>query len=259
MNGSLGRGYYLTAMITRLSGLRALRSLERALLPAVLAAAAVALSAEPVAAQSAQIIDQGSFTITVGNQRTGREDFRIEGTPGASGALEFVARATVVFGDRRLTPALHSDSLGAPSDYQIESRGTTTGSERWSGKITRGRVSARINNARGESAKEYIVTDGALILDDDVFHQYFFIARRTNAASVAIVVPRRNAQLVLKVTNAGTERVTIGTKDIDARHVTLTEPSGDVRDLWVDGKGRVLKVAIPSRNLVALRDDPPTP
>ena len=246
-------------MITRLFGLRALRPL---LAVAVPIASAVLLAPTVSSAQSAQIIDQGSFTITVGNLRTGREDFRIEGTPGASGALEYVARATVVFGDKRLTPALHSDSLGAPSDYQVESRGTTAGSERWSGKITRGRVSARINNARGESAKEYIVTDGALILDDDVFHQYFFIARRASAAgaaSVAIVVPRRNAQLVLKVSTAGADRVTIGTKDVEARHITLTEPSGDTRDLWVDGKGRVLKVAIPSRNLVALRDDPPTP
>ncbi|MFN8667914.1 MAG: hypothetical protein U0164_12125 [Gemmatimonadaceae bacterium] len=243
-------------MITRLFGLRALRPL---LAVAVPIASAVLLAPTVSSAQSAQIIDQGSFTITVGNLRTGREDFRIEGTPGASGALEYVARATVVFGDKRLTPALHSDSLGAPSDYQVESRGTTAGSERWSGKITRGRVSARINNARGESAKEYIVTDGALILDDDVFHQYFFVARRTNAASVAIVVPRRNAQLVLKLSNAGADRVTIGTKDVDARHITLTEPGGDVRELWIDAKGRVLKVAIPSRNLVALRDDPPAP
>jgi hypothetical protein len=210
-------------------------------------------------AQSARIVDQGSFTITVGNQRTGREDFRIEGTPAGSGALEFVARATVVYGDRRLTPALHSDSMGAPSDYQIESRGTTSGLDRWSGKITRGRVSARINNARGESAKEYIVTDGALILDDDVFHQYFFIARRASDASVTIVVPRRNTQVVLRLASGGNEKVTIGTKEIDARHIVLTEPAGATRDLWVDAQGRVLKVAIAARNLVALRDDPPTP
>lgn len=210
-------------------------------------------------AQAAQIIDQGSFTITVANQRIGREDFRIEGTPGPSGTLEYVARATVVFGDRRLMPALHSDSLGRPSDYQIESRGSTTGSERWSGKISRGRVSARINSARGESAREYIVTDGALIVDDDVFHQYFFLARRAGASSVTIVVPRRNVQVVLRLATAGSETVSIGTKELEARHLVLTEPDGATRDVWVDAKGRVLKVAIPARNLVALRDDPPRP
>ncbi len=215
------------------------------------------VAATSLAAQGAQIIDQGSFTITVSNQRVGREDFRIEGTPGGSGGLEYVARATVAFSDRRLTPALRSDSMGTPFDYQIESRGTTTGTERWSGKITRGRVSARINSARGESAKEYIVTDGALIIDDDVFHQYFFLARRSTESSVAIVVPRRNVQLVVRLAVTGQERVTIGTKDLDARHLVITEPSGATREVWLDAQGRVLKVAIPSRNLVALRDDPP--
>lgn len=221
-------------------------------------AAALTIAAQTVAAQSARIIDQGSFTITVNAQRTGREEFRIEGTPTGTGALEYVARATVVFGDRRLIPALRSDSMGAPSDYQIETRGNTTGSERWSGKITRGRVSARINNARGESAKEYIVTDGAIILDDDVFHQYYFAARRPPETNVAVVVPRRNTQLVMRLTAAGNERLTIGTKEIDARHLVLTEASGATRDIWIDGEGRVLKVAIPARKLIALRDDPPT-
>lgn len=227
---------------------------------AAIAALGLAWTFTPTAharGQGAQIVDQGSFTILVGNQRTGREDFRIEGTPGATGGLEYVARATVVYGDRRLMPALRSDSTGAPSEYQYESRGTTSGTERWSGKITRGRVSARINNARGESAKEYIVTDGALILDDDVFHQYFFVARRSGAASLPVVIPRRNSQLVLRVTAAGSERLTIGTRDIEARRLILTEPSGATRELWADAAGRVLKVAIPSRNLVALRDDPP--
>ena len=222
-------------------------------------AALVALVPLPAAGQGARLVDQGSFTITVGGQRAGREEFRIEGTPGVSGALEYVARATVALGDRRLVPALRSDSLGAPSDYQIESRGNGTGSERWSGKITRGRVSARINTARGESAREYIVTDGALILDDDVFHQYYFVARRLPAASVAVVVPRRNTQEVLRLTSEGSERLAIGTREVEARHVALTDPSGGVRDVWVDDAGRVLKVAIPARGVVALRDDPPAP
>ena len=221
-------------------------------------AAALAFLGTPVLTlgQGAQIYDQGSFTITTGGQRTGREEFRIEGTPGANG-VEFVARATVVFGDRRLTPRLSSDSSGAPSGYEIESKGTTTGTERWSGKIMRGRVSARINSPRGESAREYVVTEGALIIDDDVFHQYYFIARRNASGSVAIVIPRRNTQMVVRVSTAGNERVTIGTSELEARHIVLTEPSGATRDVWVDAKGRVLKVAIPGRNLVALRDDPP--
>lgn len=219
-------------------------------------AATATLVATSAFAQGAQIYDQGSFTISTGGQRSGREDFRIEGTPSATG-VEYVARATVVFGDRRLTPRLSSDSTGIPSAYVIESKGTTTGTERWSGNISRGRVSARINSARGESAREYVVTDGALIIDDDVYHQYFFVARRKTEGNLAIVIPRRNAQMIVKVATAGNERVTIGTTEIEARHIVMTEPGGATRDIWVDAKGRVLKVAIPARNIVALRDDPP--
>jgi hypothetical protein len=225
-------------------------------LVSLVATVAAAVIAVPAAGQGVQTLDQGSFTITVNGERGGREDFSIVATPGTS-AMEYVARATVVFGDRRLTPALKSDSSGAPSDYQIEIKGTTTGSERWSGKITRGRVSARINSARGESAREYIVADGAIILDDDVFHQYYFVAKRSNASSISVVIPRRNAQMVLRVSAAGNEKITIGAKEIDAKHLVLTEPSGGTRDVWVDAQGRVLKVEIKSRNLVATRDDPP--
>jgi hypothetical protein len=37
----------------------------------------------------------------------------------------------------------------------------------------------------------------------------------------------------------------------------LSEPGSGDRDLWVDAAGRVLKVAIASRGLVAQRNEPP--
>jgi hypothetical protein len=127
------------------------------------------------------------------------------------------------------------------------------------GTITRGRVRATIDNARGPSEREYVVADGALLVDDDVFHQYFFLAARAERPTISIVIPRRNAQMVLKSTAAGSERLTIGTTAIDARHLVFTEPSGETREVWVDERGRVLKVSIPSRKVVATRDDPPSP
>ncbi len=207
-------------------------------------------------AQSARTLDAGSFTITVNGQRVGREDFTISGTPGASG-MEYLSKATVTWGDRRLTPSLWSDSAGAPSRYRVEVRGTSGSVERWTGTISRGRVSAQINTARGESDREYVVADGAVMLDDDVFHQYYFVAQRASSSTVPIVVPRRNTQMGLRVSNVGSERLTIGGKSIEGQHLQFTEPSGTVRDVWVDSAGRVLRVAIPSKGIVAQRDDPP--
>ena len=209
-----------------------------------------------VRAQTVQVVDQGSFTITVNGQRAGREDFKITSSPLGQGR-DFTATATVTYGERRIVPELHADTAGTPRYYSVEVKNAGTEQERWKGNIVRGRVSAHIETPRGESAKEFIVTDGALILDDDVFHQYFFVANRMTSGTVAAVIPRRNTQVTFRVASAGGERVTIEGQEIEANHLVLTEVSGGQRDLWVDRLGRVLKVAIPARGIVALRDDPP--
>jgi hypothetical protein len=221
--------------------------------------AAPALLLAPVsfaAAQTGQVVDQGSFTITVNGQRAGRETFRILGTP-RSKPHDYTATATVTYGDRRLSPELRADSAGTASSYRIEVQSGGSDRETWRGSIVRGRVSATIQSPRGESAKEFVATDGAIILDDDVYHQHYYVTHFVTSGSVTAVIPRRNTQITLKVAPAGTERVTVGTREIEARHFVLTEATGVQRDVWIDSEDRVLKVAIPSRGIVALRDDPP--
>ena len=71
------------------------------------------------------------------------------------------------------------------------------------------------------------------------------------------MLPRDNAQIRIRVERAGTERVAIGTREIEGTKLVLTEPSGAKREVWVDSEGRVLKVALPAKGIVALRDDPP--
>jgi hypothetical protein len=220
-----------------------------------LLAAAAALTPALVVAQ-VTTVDAGSFTITRDGAAAGREEFVIRSTPGPTGR-QYVASATVTIADRRLAPALNTDSSGAPVKYQVETRAGGDDRELLSGQVGRGRFSARVQSARGESAKEYIVANGALILDDDVFHQYFFLSRRAPVGPVPVVVPRRSTQLTMRVEPLGGERVTVGGRALEARRFRLTEPGGTVRELWTDDAGRVLRVEIPSRGVVAVRDDPP--
>ncbi len=222
-----------------------------------LAIAGAAILPGPVLPQGA-LVDQGSFTITVNGQRAGREDFQILGPAGGQGS-DYRATATVVYGSggRRLEPELRADSTGTPTYYTVEIKSAGTSQERWTANIVRGRVSAKIQNPRGESAREFIATSGALLLDDDVFHQYYFVAHRVTNGAVTVIVPQRNTQMQLKVSSAGTDHVTIASQDLEARHLVLTEGDGTKRDLWVDARDRVLKVAVPSRGIVAIRDDPP--
>jgi len=224
--------------------------------PLTLVALGSAVIAAPLSAQVATL-DEGSFTITVSGERVGREDFRIRSTPGTAGP-EIVATANVSYSTRRVLAQMRADSAGVPSRYVIEVKEGQSVDERVDGSVFRGRVSARLKNSRGESANEFVASPGALVIDDDVFHQYYFITRRQSPAGpVSVIVPRRNAQVTMRVADAGTEKLTIGGSTLDARRFTIADPGGANREVWADAAGRLLKVAIPSKGVVALRDDPP--
>jgi hypothetical protein len=201
-------------------------------------------------------LDEGSFTITVNGERVGREDFRIRTTPGSNGP-EVVATASVSYANRRILPQMRGDSTGAPSQYVVQVKEGPGVDESVTGIVGRGRVSASVKNARGESANEFVVSQGALVIDDDVFHQYYFITRRKAVGPISVIVPRRNTQVTMRVTDVGADKLTIGGTTVEARHYTIADPGGADREVWADASGRLLKVAIPSRGVVALRDDPP--
>lgn len=206
---------------------------------------------------SAQVatLDEGSFTITVNGDRVGREDFRIRSTPGSNGP-EIVATANVSYANRRVLPQMRADSAGVPVRYVVEVKDGPAVDERVDALVGRGRVSAKVKNSRGESANEFVVSPGALVIDDDVFHQYYFLTRRS-PGPVSVIVPRRNTQVVMQLASSGSEQISIGGTAIEGRHFTITDPGGANREVWADAAGRLLKVAIPSRGIVALRDDPP--
>lgn len=207
------------------------------------------------------VVDEGTFTITRDGQRIGHETFTIRKTAGPGGDV-YVASATVDVDTQRLSPALRADDSFAPLAYQLEVRSGDEVQERLKGLVGRGRFSAQVKTPRGESTKEYVVSDGALVLDDDVFHQYYFLAQRAGrlggaGGTVPVVIPRRNTQVVMRVKLVGPDRVTIGGRAIAARHLVLAEPGGATRQIWVDDAGRVLKVSLDARGLTATRDEPP--
>jgi hypothetical protein len=222
---------------------------------AVLAAAF--LAALPAAAQ-VSTVDEGSFTIAQNGTRIGREDFRIRRTPTGDASVNFVASATVNLGDRQLAPDLRTDANGGLLAYRVEVRSGAAMQERLKGSVERGLFSAVLTTPRGEAAREYMVSDGAVILDDDVYHQYYFVAGGAARGPVLpVVVPRRNVQVTMRVESQGTEAVTVGGRSMAATHLVLTAPGGASRDVWADAQGRVLRVALPSRGIVAERDEAP--
>jgi hypothetical protein len=224
-----------------------------------LVATVVAFGLLPAPTADAQVvtIDEGAFIISRRNQQIGREEFSIRRPPPRSDGVTYVASATVVYDDRRLAPALSTDSFGTTLAYQLERRRGTETEERLSGSVGRARFTARSLTQRGESAREYVVGDGALVLDEDVFHQYYFLALANRIGPVAVIEPRKNSQATMRVQSVGEEPLVIGGTSLRARHLVLTSATQPERHVWVDANNRVLKVSIPEQGILAIREEPP--
>jgi hypothetical protein len=122
----------------------------------------------------------------------------------------------------------------------------------------RGFISAKMVSGRSSAVREFIVPAGSLLLDDEVIHHHWFLALRSRSGQMATVVPRRgNVHVNISMATLGQETLQIGNHDLAATHLRATADGGEIHDLWVDQSGRLLKVALPARNLVAVRDDPP--
>jgi hypothetical protein len=234
----------------------AIRTNWASLVCAACLTAAAHPAAVPAAAAQEKIVDEGSFTIFRKGARVGRETFTIRRSVTPNEDV-YVANATVDFDAQRLTPALRTDTSYAPLAYQMEVRTNDQLQLRLKGVIGRGRFSARVKTPNGEAAKEYIVSEGALVIDDDVFHQYYFLAQRLKGTSftVPVVIPTRNMQQTMHVQLMGVERVVIGGTPTDARRMNATISGGATRDIWIDSQGRVLKVTL--GDVSAVRDEMP--
>lgn len=195
-------------------------------------------------------MDEGSFTVTVGG-RTGREDFRIVRAP-VPGGVTLVASGTAVVGTMRTVVALRTDTSGSPIAYQLEGREGGEVRERITAQVARDRLATRSQTPRGESAREYFLRDGMLILDEGEAHQYYFftLLRRD---TVTAVLPRRNVIAQFRVIPRGDEPIEIAGTKVVARHYVVGDAVGE-RQLWTDTAGRVLRVEAPALGLVAVRD-----
>lgn len=205
------------------------------------------------AAQASALIDDGTFTISRKGAPIGREAFRIARVAGPGGQV-LRGSGTTVLEDRRYTTVLGTDSVGMPVSY--EARFTVGGKNmRIEGRGRPGRFSVLSSTAGGESAREYILENGALLMEDEVFLHFYFVPLAASSR-VSVIVPRSAHQDPLSIVPKGTETVDIAGVKFAARRFTISSDAVS-RDVWVDALGRLLKVSIPDRELIALRDDPP--
>ena len=210
-----------------------------------------------MAAAQVVSVDEGSFALVRDGARFGREDFSIRGAPGVGGRM-YVAQGTVVAGQRRLAPGLNADTAGFPLRYQLEVRDEHQAMETYSAQTAHDHYTSRAQREDGESAREFRLPPRTVAVEDEVVHHLWFVVRRGAGAIVPVLAPRRGVIDSVRVELVGPEHLTIDVRDFDARHLRLRHLSdGTADDVWVDAQGRLLKVVIPSRRLVAVREEGP--
>lgn len=207
-------------------------------------------------AQNSAAVDEGTFMVTQNGTPIGRESFRIVRAPGPGGQV-YEARSRNALGRTRISTILGTDSAGVPVSYESELSTGAHVTERLKGRGRPGRFSVLVQTRGGEAAREYVLENGALLIDEDVIHQYFFIGLAGRQAEFTVIGPRSHQQAKFRYEDRGTETLEIGGRQIASRRVALIASSGSARELWLDSAGRLLKVAIPDKSLIAVRDDPP--
>jgi hypothetical protein len=219
--------------------------------PAALLALALGAAA-PVCAQ--EFLDRGTFLIERGGNEVGREDFAIRRTAGG-GPGAILAVATVHYRDRDLRPALELTGDLAPLSYQVDISAGGRVVERFGAQFARGRIAARLATQQREVLREFPAPAAVAVLDDDAFHQFYFLPRAAGGGTRAlrILLPRAPALVDASVGRDGPDTVTVAGHVLTADRFALRLPDGEVRLFWLTSDGDLLRVAIPRREIVATR------
>jgi hypothetical protein len=214
--------------------------------------AAFAALGAPAAAQTVQL-DEGSFRILVNGREVGTETFSLRQNGTGADAI-VIAQGRVVLDANETTANVQLSGTGLRLvAYDVELSGEDA--RRIRASVSGSRASARTVSSAGETMKEYLVSDGAVLLDDGVAHHYYMIAKRAEAgaSSTPILIPRESRQVQATISVAGNESVSAGGSTVTAKKIVVQPRGGDVRSVWVDAQNRVLRVEIPARNYVAVR------
>jgi len=229
--------------------------MSRLELAGIALATACSFGGGPLSAQTVNL-DEGTFRILVGGTEVGMETFSIRQNGTGDDAV-VIARGRVVLdtgaGGQEVQANIQLAGASLrPAAYDVEVRGG--GAQRINARITGSRASARISAAAGENMREYLVSDGAVLVDEGVAHHYYFLARKAGneGITVPIVVPRSSSQVSATVSVEGSASVSIAGAALPATHYVV-EAGGSTAHVWADARGRILKVEVPGRRYVAVR------
>lgn len=203
------------------------------------------------------VVDQGTFEVRVGGAVVGTEDFVVRRAGLGSNDAVF-ANGTVSLrvggAQQQLRSILRaSPAEGAAEQYQIG----VTGEGALELRVERSgrRFVATIRSAAGAEDREFQALPDTHVVDLDIAHHYYFLRGIRAGGDAHVLEPRSRNQFSLTAGPYQDEDLSIGPNRITARKVSFTVAAEDVRTVWFDRQGRVLRVEIPARSYVAQRTD----
>ena len=203
------------------------------------------------------VVDQGRFVVRVEDREVAEEEFVIRRAGLGSGDAVFasgVVKRRLGTAAQEVRPLLRVAPLeGTAESYQVSVSGLEPAEIRLarSGR----RFVATIRTSAGDEDREFQALPDTYVLELDVAHHYYFLRSVREGQQSRAIVPRARAQLTLEAGPAVTEDIHLGANVVSGRRVVFTAGDNDVRIVWFDRQGRVLRVEIPGQRYVAERLD----
>jgi hypothetical protein len=210
-------------------------------------------------AQTSALVDEATFMVSRKGAPIGRESFRIIRAAGSGGQV-YRAVATSALGELRMASTLGTDSLGAPVSYELRLTQRGEQIQFLQGRGRPDRFSVLVQTKGGEAGREYLVRRGTVLLDDELFHHFYFAALAGLTVSdsvIRVISPRAASDGQVRLEFRAIEPVLVGGQSLTGRKFALQDGNETRAEIWIDAAGRLLKVSVPGKALVALRDDPP--
>ena len=201
---------------------------------------------------------EGTFVIQIDTLEVGRETYTLASGRLASGNTGWTLSATTRYDRVRpvivLAPTIEISADSQPISLQFDVANPREPS-RVLGQLGRDRYTVRIVARTSERAREFPVHPPVVVLDDSVFAlfeiaSWFAGPRPVTLTAVVARAPRRET---LTLTDVGSDSTVVNRRATRLRHVTLGGGANGLVHLWLDENGRLVKVEIPSRRLVAER------
>ena len=202
------------------------------------------------------VVDQGTFSVSIGGEVIGSEEFSIRRACFGRSASYIASGAVTLLRDgesQELRPLLSTHAPdGAADGYQLKVTGTDASEAVLN--LVGPRFVSSFRSAAGEEEREFSASADTRIVEQFVAHHYYFLGNVSEGARVPVIEPRSRLVMDLVAGAWVDEEVRLGPNRVDARRVVFRDGEKE-RVVWFDRQGRVLRVEIPELQYVAERQD----